>query len=126
LKLTVLLPWLDPKLLPLVVTAVPTAPELADKLMMLGLAVVGAIIKIAPSPALSVTLVTPEPVAPSALRGSYVPPNAIGCEGVSSSDSRLTPLLHGRNSTIAFVKSRRQTSGHFDAGEHAEFACPEM
>jgi hypothetical protein len=36
LKLTVLLPWVDPKLLPAIVTDAPTAPEVGDKLLMLG------------------------------------------------------------------------------------------
>jgi hypothetical protein len=31
LKLTVLLPWVAPKLIPLMVTDVPTGPELGDK-----------------------------------------------------------------------------------------------
>jgi len=36
LKVTVLLPWLDPKLLPVIVTGVPTEPDVADRLVMLG------------------------------------------------------------------------------------------
>jgi hypothetical protein len=36
LKVTVLLPWLAPKLAPVMVTAVPTSPEVGDKLEMLG------------------------------------------------------------------------------------------
>jgi len=36
LKLTVPLPWLDPKLLPVIVTAAPTAPVVIDRLVMLG------------------------------------------------------------------------------------------
>jgi hypothetical protein len=36
LKVTELLPWLVPKLLPLIVTVVPTGPKLGDKLVMLG------------------------------------------------------------------------------------------
>jgi len=36
LKLTVLLPWLVPKLLPVMVTAVPTGPEVGDSPEMLG------------------------------------------------------------------------------------------
>jgi hypothetical protein len=36
LKVTVLLPWLVPKFVPLTVTAVPTAPDVGDKLVMLG------------------------------------------------------------------------------------------
>src|SRR6266571_4994962 len=36
LKLTVLLPWVDPKLVPVMVTEVPTGPEVGDRLVMLG------------------------------------------------------------------------------------------
>jgi hypothetical protein len=36
LKLTVPLPWLDPKLVPVIVTAAPTAPVVIDRLVMLG------------------------------------------------------------------------------------------
>jgi hypothetical protein len=36
LKLTVLVPWLEPKLVPEIVTEVPTAPEVGDRLVMLG------------------------------------------------------------------------------------------
>jgi hypothetical protein len=36
LKLTVLVPWVEPKLLPLIVTDVPTAPEVGARLLILG------------------------------------------------------------------------------------------
>jgi hypothetical protein len=36
LKLTVPLPWLDPKLVPVIVTAAPTAPVVIDRFVMLG------------------------------------------------------------------------------------------
>src|ERR1700675_2928592 len=36
LNLTVLLPWVEPKLVPVIPTDVPTAPEVGDKLAMLG------------------------------------------------------------------------------------------
>jgi hypothetical protein len=36
LKFTVLLPWVEPKLLPLIVTEAPTAPEVGDRVLMLG------------------------------------------------------------------------------------------
>jgi hypothetical protein len=39
LKVTVLVPWLDPKLVPVMVTAVPLAPLVGDKLAMLGVTV---------------------------------------------------------------------------------------
>src|SRR6266852_2909073 len=38
LNLTVLLPWVAPKFVPVMVTDAPTAPELGDKLLMLGAA----------------------------------------------------------------------------------------
>jgi hypothetical protein len=36
LKLTVLVPWEDPKFEPVIVTAVPTGPDVGDRLVMLG------------------------------------------------------------------------------------------
>ena len=36
LNVTVLIPWLAPKFVPVIVTEVPTAPEVGDKLLMLG------------------------------------------------------------------------------------------
>ena len=38
LNLTVLLPWLDPKFFPVIVTEVPSGPDVADKLVILGVA----------------------------------------------------------------------------------------
>jgi hypothetical protein len=36
LNATVLVPWVEPKFVPVIVTGVPTAPEVGDKLVMLG------------------------------------------------------------------------------------------
>src|SRR5260221_13273438 len=36
LNMTVLVPWVAPKLMPVIVTAVPTGPEAGDKLVRLG------------------------------------------------------------------------------------------
>lgn len=36
LNLTVLVPWVDPKFVPVMVTEAPTAPDVMDKLVMLG------------------------------------------------------------------------------------------
>jgi hypothetical protein len=36
LNFTVLEPWLDPKFVPVIVTGVPTAPEVGERLVMLG------------------------------------------------------------------------------------------
>ncbi len=38
LNVTVLVPFVDPKFVPVIVTAVPTGPELGDRLVMLGCA----------------------------------------------------------------------------------------
>ena len=36
LKVTVLVPWVDPKLVPVMVTEVPTTPEVGNRLVMFG------------------------------------------------------------------------------------------
>ena len=36
LNVTVLVPWVDPKFVPVIVTDVPTGPEVGDRLVMLG------------------------------------------------------------------------------------------
>jgi hypothetical protein len=60
LKLTVLPPCGAPKFVPLIVTAVPTAPELGDRLVMIG---VGAVtVKLAPLLATPPTVTTTFPV----------------------------------------------------------------
>jgi hypothetical protein len=60
LKVTVLVLWLDPKLLPAMVTAVPAAPELGDRLVM-----TGATVKFAPLLGIPPTVTTTLPlVAP--------------------------------------------------------------
>jgi hypothetical protein len=38
LNLSVLLPWVEPKFVPVIVTDAPTAPEVGDKLVMAGVA----------------------------------------------------------------------------------------
>ena len=45
LNLTVLVPWVDPKFVPVIVTEAPTAPDVGDKLVMLG---VGTTVKFTP------------------------------------------------------------------------------
>src|SRR5439155_1216971 len=47
LNVTALVPWVEPKLPPAMVTDAPTAPELGDKLLMLGTASTGATIEVA-------------------------------------------------------------------------------
>ena len=62
LNLTVLLPWVDPKLLPLTVTDMPTAPEVGDRLAMPGAATT---VKLTPLLATPLTVMTTFPeVAP--------------------------------------------------------------
>jgi hypothetical protein len=58
LKVTVLLPWLAPKLLPAMTMAVPTGPEASDSFEMLG-----STVKITPLLATPLTVTTTFPVA---------------------------------------------------------------
>ena len=60
LNVTVLAPWLAPKLVPAIVTDVPTAPEVGEKLVMLG---VGNTVKLTPLLATPETVTTTFPVA---------------------------------------------------------------
>lgn len=60
LKATVLLPWLDPKFDPLIVTAVPTGPEFGDTPVIEGGGTVT--VKVAPLLAAPPTVITTEPV----------------------------------------------------------------
>jgi len=46
LNLTVLVPWVEPKFDPVIVTKAPTAPEVGDKLVMLGGAACASVAKI--------------------------------------------------------------------------------
>ena len=59
LNFTVLVPWLDPKFVPVIVTAAPTAPLVIDKLVMLG---AGTTVKLTPLLALLETVTTTLPV----------------------------------------------------------------
>src|SRR5207245_4510654 len=62
LNVTVLVPWLEPKFVPVIVTDVPTAPELGDKLLML---TVGRTVKLTPLLGFPLTVTTTFPlVAP--------------------------------------------------------------
>jgi len=45
LNLTVLLPWVDPKFAPVIVTAAPTAPVVGERLVILG---AGTTVKLEP------------------------------------------------------------------------------
>jgi hypothetical protein len=59
LNFTVLVPWVEPKFVPVIVTAAPTAPEVGDKLVMLGSATT---VKLTPLLALPPTATTTLPV----------------------------------------------------------------
>src|SRR5579884_2740114 len=47
LKLTVLVPWVAPKFAPVMVTAVPTAPEAGDRVVMLGAGIAAGVVIVA-------------------------------------------------------------------------------
>ncbi len=59
LNFTVPAPWVDPKFVPVIVTTAPTAPEVGDKLVMLGAATT---VKFTPLLALPPTVTTTLPV----------------------------------------------------------------
>src|SRR5207245_11732278 len=59
LNVTVLVPWLEPKFVPVIVTDVPTAPELGDKLLML---TVGRTVKLTPFLGFPLTVTTTFPL----------------------------------------------------------------
>jgi len=59
LNLTVLLPWVDPKFAPVIVTAAPTAPVVGERLVMLG---VPSTVKFTPLLAFPETVTTTFPV----------------------------------------------------------------
>ena len=62
MNVTVLVPWVEPKFVPVIVTDVPTAPELGDKLLML---TVGRTVKLTPLLGFPLTVTTTFPlVAP--------------------------------------------------------------
>jgi hypothetical protein len=59
LNVTVLLPWLEPKFVPVIVTDAPTAPDVGDRLVMLGAGTIVKLIPLLPNPA---TVTTTFPV----------------------------------------------------------------
>jgi len=59
LNFTVLVPWLDPKLAPVIVTDAPTAPDVGERLVILG---AGTTVKVTPLLALLETVTTTFPV----------------------------------------------------------------
>ena len=59
LNLTVLLPWVEPKLVPVIVTDAPTAPDVGERLVICG---AGTTVKVTPLLALLETVTTTLPV----------------------------------------------------------------
>jgi len=61
LNITVLVPWLEPKLLPVIVTLVPAAPLVGDRLVMLGATVkLNPLLAVPPTVTTTLPLVAPE------------------------------------------------------------------
>ena len=90
LKVTVLLPWLEPKLVPVIVTEVPAAPEVGDKLLIVG-AVVGTV-KATPLLATPPTVTTTLPVLAPVGTGTVIE-LARQFEGVPAVPLKVTVLL---------------------------------
>jgi hypothetical protein len=90
LKLTVLVPWLGPKLVPEIVTEVPTAPEVGDRLVMFGAAV-----KFTPLLATPPTVTTTVPdVAPDGTGTAIeLAPQLVGVAAVPLKVTVLVPWL---------------------------------
>jgi hypothetical protein len=89
LKLTVLLPWLDPKLLPATVTAAPTGAELGVRLLMLG---GGVTVKFTPLLGTPLTVTTTLPVVAPAGTGATMLV-ALQLVGAAAVPLNLTALL---------------------------------
>ena len=92
LNLTVLVPWVAPKLVPVMVTDAPTAPEVGDRLVMLG---VGSTVKLIPLLATPLTVTTTFPVVAPAGTGVTidVPLQLVGVAEVPLSLTVLVPWL---------------------------------
>jgi hypothetical protein len=92
LNVTVLVPWLVPKLVPLIVTDAPTAPEVGVKLVMLG---VGRTVKLTPVLATPLTVTTTLPVAAPVGTGTCIEVllHAVGVAVVLSNTTVLVPCV---------------------------------
>jgi hypothetical protein len=92
LNLTVLVPWVAPKLVPVMVTDAPTAPELGDKLLMLG---VGITVKLLPLLSTPLAWTTTFPVVAAAGTGTLmeVPLHEVGVAVVPLNLTVLLPWV---------------------------------
>ena len=92
LNVTVLVPCDDPKLVPLIVTDEPTAPELGVRLVMLG---VGRTVKLAPLLATPLTVTTTLPVAAPVGTGTCIEVllHVVGVAVVLSNTTVLLPWV---------------------------------
>ena len=92
LNVTVLVPCVAPKLVPLIVTDTPTAPEVGVKLVMLG---VGRTVKLTPLLATPLTVTTTLPVAAPVGTGTCIEVllHAVGVAVVLSNTTVLVPWV---------------------------------
>src|SRR5438132_8268554 len=89
LNVTALVPWVEPKLPPAMVTDAPTAPELGDKLLMLGTA---STVNDTPALATPLTVTTTLPVVAPAGTGATIEV-ALQLAGVAPVPLNLTALV---------------------------------
>src|SRR5436309_3060608 len=89
LNLTVLAPWVAPKLVPATVTDVPTAPEVGDRLVMLG---VGRTVKLIPLLSTPLACTTKLPVVAPVGTGTTIDV-ALQLVGVAAVPLNLTVLV---------------------------------
>lgn len=90
LKVTVLLPWVAPKFVPVIVTTAPMPPEVGDRLVMLGLTV-----NVTPLLAAPFTVTTTFPVLAPDGTGTLIVPERqlVGVPGVPLKVTVLLPWL---------------------------------
>src|SRR6266567_2706373 len=92
LKVTVLVPWVDPKFVPVIVIGVPTVPEVADRLLMVG---AGTTVKFTPTLDKAPTVTTTFPVV--AADGTGTPmlnaPQLVGVVAVPLNVTVLEPWV---------------------------------
>ena len=89
LNLIVLLPWVDPKLVPVIVTDAPTTPDVGDRLVMLGAATT---VKDEPLLAIEFTVTTTLPVVAPVGTGATIEV-ALQLVGVAVVPLNLTVLV---------------------------------
>jgi hypothetical protein len=90
LNITVLVPCVEPKFVPVIVTDVPTAPELTERLVMLG---VGNTVNDVPALAIPLTVTTTLPVVAPLGTGTamLVPLQLVGVAAVPLNITVLVP-----------------------------------